>query len=597
MGHDVFRKLGEMGKPTFAFVNGLALGGGLEIALHCNYRTIASTATVALPEVFLGLVPGWGGSQLLPRLIGPAKAVEVIIANPLKNNTMLQAPQATALGIADAVFEPADFLERSMFWAASVLRGATAVERTDHTADAAAWAAAVEGGKKIIAKKFRGAPVLAPTKALELIEMARTASRDEGFDAEDRILTELVMSDQLRASIYAFNLVQRKAKKIEGAPKSNQARKVTSFGVVGAGLMASQLALLIMRRLKMPVVISDIDQERVDKGLAWIHGEIDGLVAKKRMSEEGARRLKGLVTGSVDKSAYANCGFIIEAVFEEMSVKKQLFAELEKVVSPECVLATNTSSLSVEEMAADLEHPERVVGFHFFNPVAVMPLLEVARTSKTDDASIATAIEVGKKLKKTQVIVADAPAFVVNRLLNRFMGEITEAIDNGTPLDVAERALVPLGLPMTPFELLNLVGPAVAFHVTETLNSKLGDRFKVSNNLGELVKAGIRNIYTIDEKGNASPSPEAAKIAKYGSAPLTEEQVRERALAAIADEARKMLDENVCAGPAEIDLCMLLGAGWPFFLGGITPYLDREGVSEKVTGQRFHAAGVASVPA
>jgi 3-hydroxyacyl-CoA dehydrogenase/enoyl-CoA hydratase/carnithine racemase len=596
LGHDVFRKLGEMGKPTFGLINGLALGGGLEIALHCNYRTIASTATIGLPEVFLGLVPGWGGAYLLPRLIGPEKAVEVIIANPLKNNTMLQGPKAHALGIADAIFEPADFLERSVEWIAKVLSGSITPERPDHTADEAAWSAAMKKAEAIVARKYRGAPVAAPAKAIELMTAARTATRDQGFNAEDDALVGLVMGDALRASIYAFNLVQKKAKKIEGAPKSNQARKVTHFGVVGAGLMASQLALLIMRRLKMPVVITDLDQERVDKGLAWIHGEIDGLVAKGRMKEDQARRMKGLVSGSTDQQVFATCGFIIEAVFEEMKVKKELFANLEKIVSPECILATNTSSLSVEEMARDLEHPERVVGFHFFNPVAVMPLLEVVRTSKTDDASLATAIEVGKKLKKTQVIVSDAPAFVVNRLLNRFMGEITASLDEGTPLDVAERALQPLGLPMTPFELLNLVGPGVAFHVSEILNHELGPRFKVSENLRRIVEKGIREVYTVDANGNASPSEAAKAVVEYGSHPSTEEQVRDRALSAIAEEARMMIDEGVVAGPAEIDLCMLLGAGWPFHIGGITPYLDREGISERVTGKRFHERGVASVP-
>jgi 3-hydroxyacyl-CoA dehydrogenase/enoyl-CoA hydratase/carnithine racemase len=596
LGHDVFRKLGELGKPTFALINGLALGGGLEVALHCTYRTIASTATIGLPEVFLGLVPGWGGAYLLPRLIGPEKAVEVIIANPLKNNTMLQGPQALELGIADAIFEPADFLERSVQWVAKVLNGQITPNRPDFTSDENAWNAAMAKAEAIVAKKYRGAPVAAPAKAIELMAAARTSTRDQGFDAEDVALTNLVMSDALRASIYSFNLVQKKAKKIEGAPKSNQARKVTHFGVVGAGLMASQLALLIMRRIKMPVVITDLDQERVDKGLAWIHGEIDKLVAKGRMSEDQSRRMKGLVSGSTDQQIFANCGFIIEAVFEDMKVKKELFANLEKIVSPECILATNTSSLSVEEMARDLNNPERVVGFHFFNPVAVMPLLEVVRTSKSDDASIATAVEVGKKLKKTQVIVSDAPAFVVNRLLNRFMGEVTAALDEGTPLDVAERALQPLGLPMTPFELLNLVGPGVAYHVSEILNKELGPRFKVSENLRRIVEQNIREVYSVDASGNAAPSEAAKAVVQYGSSPSSEEQVRDRALSSIAEEARMMIDEGVVAGPAEIDLCMLLGAGWPFHIGGITPYLDREGISERVTGKRFHDHGVASVP-
>ena len=229
--------------------------------------------------------------------------------------------------------------------------------------------------------------------------------------------------------------------------------------------MASQLALLIVRNLKVPVVMTDLDQARVDKGVAWVQAEIQKLVEKKRLNEEGARRLAGLVSGSVDQQVFANADFVIEAVFEELEIKQKLFRALENIVSPECVLATNTSSLSVERMSEGLKSPERVVGFHFFNPVAVMPLLEVARTSKTDDATTATAINVGKELKKTMIICKDAPGFVVNRLLTRFMGEVTDAVDEGTPADVADNALRPLGFPMSPFELFGLVGPGVALHV------------------------------------------------------------------------------------------------------------------------------------
>ena len=215
------------------------------------------------------------------------------------------------------------------------------------------------------------------------------------------------MSDSLRASLYSFNLIQKKRKKVEGAPKPALARKVTRVGIVGAGLMASQLALLMLRNLKVPVVITDLDQERVDKGLAWIKNEIQKLVDKKRLSPESAARLLANISGSVDKKIFAKADFVIEAIFEELSLKQKLFKELEGIVTPECILATNTSSLSVEAMSEGLKNPERVVGFHFFNPVAIMPLLEVARTSKTDDATTATAINIGKDLKKTMVIVKD----------------------------------------------------------------------------------------------------------------------------------------------------------------------------------------------
>ena len=595
LGHDVFRRFDEIGIPTFAFINGLALGGGLEIGLHCTYRTLASTAFTALPEVFLGLVPGWGGATILPKLIGPERAVQVIIGNSLNNNTMMKAKDALALGVVDAVYEPADFLERSVAFAAGVLNGSVKVERKDYSSDPA-WDSALAAGRAAALKKYGGAELASPTKALELMAAAKSNTRGAGFDAEDVALADLTMSDPLRASLYAFNVIQKKRKKVEGAPKPALGRKVARVGVVGAGLMASQLALLLLRNLKCPVVMTDIDQERADKGVAWVKNELAKLVEKKRMSAESAGRLSLLISGSSDQQVFAGCDFVIEAIFEELSLKQELFKKLEKIVGPECVLATNTSSLSVEAMSQGLEHPERVVGFHFFNPVAIMPLLEVARTSRTDDATTATAVNIGKELKKTMIICKDAPGFVVNRLLTRFMGEITDAVDEGTDPQVADNAMRSIGFPMSPFELLGLVGPGVALHVSETLNANLGPRYRISPTMQAMVKEGVKTFYIKGEDGKFTVNPAALALVHKGTTPSTAEEVRLRALKALAEEARMMLDEGVVSTPAEIDLCMLMGAGWPMHLGGILPFLDREGISESVCGQRFHAPGIASLP-
>jgi 3-hydroxyacyl-CoA dehydrogenase/enoyl-CoA hydratase/carnithine racemase len=595
LGHRVFRRLRESRVPTFAFVNGAAMGGGLEIALHCDYRTLSRSAGVlALPEVSLGLVPGWGGTQLLPNLIGAANAVTVLLENPLNQNRTLKPAQAYTLGIADVLLDGADFLAESLRWAVRVVSGTQAVARPE-VDRGPAWDEALARGRALVdAKLHRAAP--APYRALELLELARHADPTTGFAAEDEALGDLVMSDELRAGLYAFDLVQKRARRPIGAPDRSLARPVTKVGIVGAGLMAGQLALLFARRLRVPVVLTDLDQERLDRGVGYVHGEIDGLLGRKRIGPDEANRLKALVTGSLTKDAFADADFVIEAVFEELEVKRQVLAEVEAEVSAECVLATNTSSLSVSEMAAELRYPERVVGFHFFNPVAVLPLVEVVRAERTDDATLATALAVGTALKKSCVLVKDAPAFVVNRLLTRFLGEVTAAVDEGTPIEVAERALEPLGLPMSPFALLALVGPAVALHVGETLHAAYPDRFGVSRNLGRLVAAGKPGVLTWGTRG-PEVDPEVAALFVVGDSPSTEEQVRDRALAALAQEARLMLDEGVVAASQDVDLCMLLGAGWPFHLGGITPYLDRTGVAEKVTGQRFLPPGVASLPA
>ncbi len=590
LGHRVFRRLAESAVPTFAFVNGAALGGGLELALHCHYRTVSGgAAALALPEVSLGIVPGWGGTQLLPNLIGVINAATVIIQNPLTQKT-LKAAQALELGIADALFAPADFLESSLAWAASVVNGKTTVERAE-VDRSEMWDAVTGFARQQLDEKIHGATA-APYRALKLLRLAKTASYDEGIAAEEEALADLIMSDSARASLYGFDLVQRRARRPVGAPPKALAREVTKVGIVGAGLMAGQIALLFARRLEVPVVLTDLDAARVAKGVGYVHGEIDKLAGKGRISADQAQFFKSLVTGDVDKAAFADAELVIEAVFEELAVKKRVWAEVEKIVSPECVLATNTSSLSVTAMAEELVHPERVVGFHFFNPVAIMPLVEVVRAAKTDDATLATAFAVGAQLKKSCVLVKDAPSFVVNRLLTRFLGAVFAAVDAGTPVEVANAALDPLGLPMRPLALLTMVGPAVAQHVAETLHEAFPDRFTVSGNLGRIVAAGKP---LTDRDGELDPSVVAQLV--VGDAPLTAEQVRAQALEALATEVRLMLDEGVVAQAQDIDLCMIIGAGWPLYNGGVTPYLDREGVSERVTGARFLPPGVASVPA
>lgn len=598
LGHSTFLRLHDSGIPTFAFVNGAALGGGVEIALACHYRTLAANAAMmALPEVFLGILPGWGGTQLLPRIIGPENAVTVIIENSLNQNSMLRPTQAAALGVVDVVLDAADYLEQSFGWMAGVLNGSQSVSRTDYSSVdfEPEWVSALERGRVIADLRTHGASP-APYRALELIELSRTADLAAGLVAEAEGLADLIVSQEFRAGLYSFNLTQKRARKPVGAPDSASARTVTKVGVIGAGLMAGQIALLLAQRLHVPVVLTDVDQARLDKGLAGVHRKIADRAAQRKITTDEANRLTALVTGSLEYESFADADFVLEAVFEELAVKKDVFARLEKVISVDTVLATNTSSLSVTEMAADLDHPERVIGFHFFNPISVMPLLEIVRTEQTSEATAATALAVAKALKKGPIFAADSPAFVVNRLLTRFIGEIIAAIDEGTESAVADGALAPLGLPMTPLMLLQLVGPAVAMHVTETLHTAYPDRFTVSDNLRRIVEAGHRTVVSWSETGEQVLDPEVAALWQQGSEPSTAEQVRARALAALAHEARLMLDEKVVAAAADIDLAMLTGAGWPFWLGGITPYLDREGISEQVTGRRFNPPGVATLP-
>ncbi|GAA2024737.1 3-hydroxyacyl-CoA dehydrogenase NAD-binding domain-containing protein [Agromyces tropicus] len=590
LGHHALGRLATVGVPSFAFINGLALGGGVEIGLHADYRTVdASMPALALPEVFLGMIPGWGGATLLPNLIGIENALKVVVENPLKQNRTIKAPEVLELGIADVMFPSVSYLEDSIRWADDVVSGRVKVKRPNEPGKVerlVKWDAAIGIAKKMLQSRIGTVPK-SPYAALELLKAAKSGTREEGFAREDEMLAELVAGDQFHASIYAFNLVQKRAKKPAGAPDKALAKPVTKVGVLGAGYMASQFALLFLRRLQVPVVITDLDQDRVDKGVAYITGEIDTLLGKGRISSDEANRLKALVHGTTDKSEFADCDWVIEAVFEELSIKQDVFAEIEPIISPEAVLATNTSSLSVEEIGAKLAHPERLVGFHFFTPVAVMPLIEVVKTGKTDDATLSTAMVTAAKLKKNAVITADTPGFVVNRLLAVLLGEAMRAVDEGTPFETVDEAMAPLGLPMAPSVLLDLVGLKVGAHVLDTHHAAFPDRFYRSEKLHELADYGT--LLEKDDKGKVKGFDKGAlKIIAGGTDPSSPEEILTRLQDGLARETRLMLDGQVVAAAEDIDLCMVLGAGFPFQMGGLTPYLDRVGASERVFGDTFH---------
>ncbi|WP_375389966.1 3-hydroxyacyl-CoA dehydrogenase NAD-binding domain-containing protein [uncultured Amnibacterium sp.] len=604
LGHRVLAHLGDLGVPTFCFINGLALGGGLEVALNADYRTIdAAAPAVAFPEVFLGIIPGWGGSTILPNLIGIEAALKVIVENPLKQNRTLTAQQALDLGIADVLLPSAVFLERSIAWAADVIGGRVQVKRP-HAPNlierTVKWDIAIRVARKSLESKIGTVPK-APYAALDLLVGAKKAKDRagvlEGFAAEDEVLADLLAGDQAAASLYAFDLVQRRAKKPAGAPDKALAKKVTKVGVIGAGLMAGQFALLFARRLKVPVLITDLDQARVDAGLARIHAEIGKLADRGRVDPDEANRLVGSITGTTDVADFADCDWVIEAVFEDLGVKQQVFANVEPHLSAEAVLATNTSSLSVDAIGANLANPERLVGFHFFNPVAVMPLVEVVKASRTDDPTLATAMAVARNLRKNAVITKDAPGFVVNRVLAKVLGEAMHAVDTGTPFEIVDHALDPFGLPMTPFELLDLVGLQVGAHVLDTHHAAFPDRFFDSANLHALADAGV--LLEKDDRGEVKGfDKRALAIVKRSlpkpTTPQTAEAFRLRVEDGLADEIHRMLEDGVVAAPEDIDLCLILGAGYPFHAGGITPYLDRVGASERVFGGTFHTPRIAA---
>jgi 3-hydroxyacyl-CoA dehydrogenase/enoyl-CoA hydratase/carnithine racemase len=540
-GHELFGRLRGLPFPTVAAINGACLGGGVELALHCSARTISGAVRhFAFPEVFLGLFPAWGGTQLLPKLAGPDVAIKVIVSNPLRQNRMLKAADVFELGIADRLLEPVEFVDDSLAFARELAE--QPLERSEPD-----WSDAETSFRRArtaVDDAVHGATP-APYTALELIEGAQHWSLEEGYEHEEEAIGELLPGPQAQASIYAFQLVEQRAKKHPHKPAA-QPRKVQKVGIVGAGLMARQIAELFVKRLEVPLVIRDVKQELVDEAVA---------------------ELGSSVTGGTGYDGFEDCDLVLEAVFEELELKKQVFAELEAVVSDACILATNTSALSITDLAAELRRPERVAGMHFFNPVALMPLLEVVRAEETSDETLATVWAVGEQLRKRPILVEDAPGFVVNRVLTRMTRVIMDAVEHGTPVEEVDEAVMSLGMPMAPSVLLQMVGPRVANHVLERMHDAFPDRFPLSPGLAALANGD--DPIVLEE------------------APRTRDQIVEEVLEAVADEVHRLLEEGVVPEAADVDTGLLLGAGWPFFLGGITRHLDQIGMSERLFGHTF----------
>ena len=566
---ELFARVSALPFPTLAAINGVCLGGGVEIALHCELRTISSAVRhFGCPEVSLGIVPGWGGTQLAPRLAGIQAAITLIVENPLRQNRLLDGRQAHELGFANELLEPAEFLDDSLAYLTSHIRTGARHRVESVTMDPQELEDSIHRARSHVDDQVHGAAP-APYRALDLIAGAARWSMAEGYDAEAEATGELLPSRQARASLYAFDLVERRAKAAARKPAA-EPRRVAKVGVVGAGLMATQVAALFLRRLEVPVVLRDLDDETVQGGVAQVRGEIERLVERGRYDEGKGRFLASLVTGSTEYDVFAGCDIVLEAVFEELQVKQEVFEAVEGLVAAESVLATNTSALSVTEMASVLDHPERVVGMHFFNPVAVLPLVELVRARQTNEVSLATAWQVATALRKRPVLVRDSPGFVVNRILTRMLVSLLDAVERGNTVEETDEAMLRLGLPMAPSVLLQLVGPRVANHVLETLHAAYPSRFALSATLA---------AYAEGREEVAAREPERRTV----------EEIQRDTVEALADEIRHLLEEGVVGDAGDVDTALILGAGWPFFLGGITKYLDQAGISERVTGMPLEA--------
>lgn len=598
-GHETLGLLADLPVPTFAVITGPALGGGLELALHCDFRVAAAQkAPLGLPECRLGFFPGWAGTYLLPHIVGAAAALDISITKSMRGQN-LNGAKALEVGLVDEVLQARpgtpEWEQQWQEWVAGVLAEGRAPRMSQDSPEV--WDAAANQARALAEATWHGA---APgvEAAIELVGLAHNQSRQENAEDSVRRFCEVVRGGPAKDSLYAFELVTSRSRKPADVPQA-EIRPIRKVGVIGAGLMAGQLASLMAQGAGVPVVMTDLDDERLATGVQRTRDRFTKQAERGRMSPEKAEQLGALITGATGPEDLADADLVIEAVFEELDVKKKVFAQWEPVIRPDAILATNTSSLSVSAMAEELEHPERLVGFHVFNPVEVTPLVEIIRGLRTDDSTVATAFDLAGQLRRVPVLVEDAPCFVVNRVLTRLFDTVARSIDAGGDPHIVDHALDPMGLPMTPLQLIDFVGPAVLVHIMGTMRDAYPERFTVSPWLQGVVDRGLTG--TLPGRGEGSETYLATQAQEIlertrqesGTPPRPDDaadgQLLTRVQDALAQEIGFMVEEGVIASASDVDLCMILGANYPFHLGGITPYLDRVGASERMCGQRFHA--------
>lgn len=594
VGHDVFGALADAQVPTFSVMTGQALGGGLELALHTTWRIgHKDGGPLGLPECRLGFFPGWGGVYFLPHIIGPQAALDVIVFDAMKGR-FLSPVEAKELGIVDALVDVSPDAEQwEESWQSLVAHFlATSPHRSDAVhCNFQQWLEAVAAARSKANMLWQGAAP-APLVALNLVEAAYGQSREENAAVAVKLFADVVTGQIARDCLRTFRLVDSRSRR--GVDRPDVAgRNIRKVAVIGAGLMARQIAALCARSLQVPVVLTDLDPERLDEGVRWVADRFASQVERGCLKPEQAQRWSSLVSTAVDDADVSDADFVIEATPEDMQIKKAVFAQWTQVIAEDAIVATNTSSLSVEHMAEAVVNPGRFVGFHVFNPVESTPLVEIVTTTSTTDTALATVCDVAAAMRRTAVCVADAPGFVVNRILLRMFSPIFSAIDQGMDPRVADHALDPLGLPMTPLELLDFVGPAVLLHVAERMHGAYPDRFHVSPWMSAVVRAGLTHVLDSDRGGSPtsylSGAAEKCRVetVQPGGCVFDASELRRIVEGALAQEIGVMLHEGVVARAEDVDLCMVLGANWPLYLGGITPYLDRVGASGRVLGRRF----------
>ncbi len=574
---DVQNTIENASKPVVAAIHGTALGGGLEVALTCHYRVAVPSAKCGLPEVNLGLLPGAGGTQRLPRIVGAAKALEM-----MTTGQHVGAKACLAMGLVDDLAEEGKLRETAVAFAKKIVAEGRPLKRVRDLEDKVLADRANPGlfaeFRKANARKFRG--FMAPESNIKCIEAAVNLPFDEGMAVERKLFMELMTGSQSAAQRYVF-FAERQAAKIPDIGDDVAILPVKKVGVIGAGTMGGGISMNFLNA-GYAVTIVETQQAALDRGIATIRKNYENTAKKGRLTQADVETRMGLLTGTLALEDLADCDLIIEAVFENMDIKKDVFGRLDKIAKAGAILASNTSYLDVNEIASATTRPESVIGLHFFSPANVMRLLEIVRGAATSKEVIATSMQIGKKIGKVAVLVGVCPGFVGNRILSQRQREAQKLILEGAmPWDI-DRVLYDFGFPMGPFAMSDLAGLDIGWSKETSKGSTIRELLCEMDRRGQKTGAGF---YDYDENRNAIPSPVVEKIildfaAKQGinRRDISDEEILERCVYPMINEGAKILEEGMAIRASDIDIVWLNGYGWPLYRGGPMFYGDLIGL-------------------
>ena len=570
-------------KPMIAAIHGTALGGGLEIALGCHFRIAAPTAKVGLPEVKLGILPGAGGTQRLPRLVGPQAALDMIVSgNPIA------AQKAQTIGIIDEIAD-GDLKAAALTFAKKVISEKRPIKKISSLAAKVDNPAMFEEYAKSIARKQRG--FLAPFQCIKAVQAATELPFAEGMKREREIFVELQASPQSKAQRHVF-FAEREVARIPGLPADQPTREIKSVGVLGAGTMGGGIAMCFVNA-GIPVVLLEVKQEFLDKGLGIIRKNYANTVAKGSLKQDVMDKRMSLIKPTLSYDDLKNVDLVIEAVFEDMAVKKEVFAKLDAVCKPGTIFASNTSYLNIDDIAAMTKRPEDVMGMHFFSPANVMRLLENVRGAKTSPEVYATAMKVGKKINKVPVLVGVCDGFVGNRMLAKRSRECGFMLEEGALPQQIDKVIYNFGFPMGPYAMSDMAGLDIGWRNRKAKFDKLSPREKANNILDKICELGRygqktgAGFYKYDDKRNATPDPVIEELIIKHSREvgktrrvITDQEIIERAIYSMINEGAKILEEGIAARPLDIDIVWIYGYGFPVYRGGPMFYADQVGLKK-----------------